>query len=159
MLGILSHPDTHDMSCAPPTIRARATSILSHNLPNLPTYPSLPLTGLRIGLPLQTHLPAPNLQLPPPLLEYLASLGASLHPVDIPSIRMALPAYYVLASAEASSNLARYGGGWFGSPSERGEKEGERESGEERRRRIRSEAFGREVKKRLLAGTYALSAE
>jgi len=70
---------------------------------------------------------------------------------------MALPAYYVLASAEASSNLARYGGGWFGSPKEREERDGE--TGEERRRRIRTEGFGQEVKKRVLAGTYALSAE
>lgn len=69
---------------------------------------------------------------------------------------MALPAYYVLASAEASSNLARYGGGWFGAANEREVREGE--SGEERRRRIRTEGFGGEVKKRILAGTYALSA-
>lgn len=76
--------------------------------------------------------------------------------MDLPSYRLALPAYYVLACAEASSNLARYGGGWFGSEAER---EARDESGEERRRRIRTEGFGREVKKRLLAGTYALSAK
>jgi aspartyl-tRNA(Asn)/glutamyl-tRNA(Gln) amidotransferase subunit A len=70
---------------------------------------------------------------------------------------MALPAYYVLASAEASSNLGRFGGGWFGSSTEREIREDE--TGEQRRRRVRTEGFGREVKKRILAGTHALSAE
>ena len=70
---------------------------------------------------------------------------------------MTLPAYYVLASAEASSNLARYGGSWFGSKQREGQMEGE--TGEERRKRIRTEGFGDEVKKRILAGTHALSAK
>ena len=157
-LDILSHPDRQDMSCVTASTRSRSTSFLESYLSRFPTYPSSPLTGLRIGLPVQTHLPSPNLQLPTALLEHLQSLGATLHPVSVPSIRMALPAYYVLASAEASSNLARFGGGWFGSPSER-ETDRDGESGEERRRRVRTEGFGREVKKRMLAGTYALSAE
>lgn len=111
-------------------------------------------------------------QLPPALLKHLQSLGATLHSVILPSLTRALPAYYVIASAEASSNLARYGGGWFGSSWESEEMEtlasgteqgsvnvGKGETGEERRRSIRTEGFGQEVKKRLLAGTYALSAE
>jgi aspartyl-tRNA(Asn)/glutamyl-tRNA(Gln) amidotransferase subunit A len=89
---------------------------------------------------------------------HLRSLGATLHPVDLPNLAMALPAYYVLASAEAASNLGRYGGGWYGSSEERGD-EVKGENGEERRRRTRSEGFGREVRKRILAGTYALTAE
>lgn len=157
-LDVLSHPNENDMSCATRFTQARSSSILQNNLHHYSTFPSLPLTGLRIGLPVQDRLPAPNVQTPPRLLKHLESLGATLHPVDIPTIHVALPAYYVLASAEASSNLARYGGGWFGSPKER-EQNKEGESGEERRRRSRTEGFGREVKKRLLAGTYALSAE
>jgi aspartyl-tRNA(Asn)/glutamyl-tRNA(Gln) amidotransferase subunit A len=72
-----------------------------------------------------------------------------------------LPAYYVLASAEASSNLARYGGGWFGSRSEKQDQSRwqEGESGEDRRRATRTSGFGLEVKKRILAGTHALSAK
>jgi len=111
---------------------------------------------LRIGLPLQTHLPEPYIQLSRSLLTHLQELGATLIPVDLPSYRLALPAYYVLASAEASSNLGRYGGSWYGSSWERKPVE---ESGEGRRRRIRTEGFGSEVKKRLLAGTYALTAK
>ena len=155
---MISHPDDRDMSCANHSVRARSSSIFRAHLSQLTDYPSQSLSGLRIGLPLQTHLPSPNVQIPAALLEHLRTLGATLHPVDIPAFRMALPAYYVLVGAEASSNLARFGGGWYGSSKER---EGERdaETGEERRRRIRTEGFGSEVKKRLLAGTNALSAE
>lgn len=80
-----------------------------------------------------------------------------MNTVDLPSFKSALPAYYVLASAEASSNLGRFGGGWYGGV---GDKQIDPSySGEERRRAIRSQGFGKEVKKRILAGTYALSAE
>jgi aspartyl-tRNA(Asn)/glutamyl-tRNA(Gln) amidotransferase subunit A len=119
------------------------------------------LAGLRIGIPIQTHLPAPSIQLPHDLLRHLQNLGAELHAIDLPSFNHALPAYYVLASAEASSNLARYGGGWFGSQTEKADqaKWGEGVSGEDRRRTVRTRGFGQEVKKRILAGTHALSSE
>jgi aspartyl-tRNA(Asn)/glutamyl-tRNA(Gln) amidotransferase subunit A len=143
------------MTCATATTRQSASTLLtSHFLSLSPSS----LKGLRIGLPIETHLPSPNVQLPPSLLEHLLSLGATLHAVSLPNLHLALPAYYVLASAEASSNLARYGGGWFGSEKEK-EDAREGESGLERRRRMRTEGFGREVKKRILAGTHALSAE
>ncbi|GFZ49039.1 glutaminyl-tRNA synthase (glutamine-hydrolysing) [Saitozyma sp. JCM 24511] len=164
VFDILSHPDERDMTCASSLLRRRASEILdSHftSLPPIETSGTTSLRGLRIGLPLQTHLPRPNLQLPASLLEHLKQLGATLHAVDLPSMRMALPAYYVLASAEASSNLGRFGGGWFGSAAERGTRAAgtETETGDERRRRIRTDGFGREVKKRILAGTHALSAD
>ena len=156
---MISHPDDHDMSCANHFTRTRSSSILRSHLSHFPNFPSSQsLSGLRIGLPLQTHLPSPNVQIPTALLEHLRTLGATLHPVDVPAFRMALPAYYVLVGAEASSNLARFGGSWFGSSRER-ERDRDAETGEERRRQVRTEGFGTEVKKRLLAGTYALSAE
>lgn len=177
-IGVVSEPDAGDMTCASISTRRRAKTILhfhiESHLPDLafspPTTSDFPLKGLRIGLPIQTHFPAPHLSLSPSLLDNLQSLGATLVPVSLPNITKALPAYYVLASAEASSNLARYGGGWFGSSwesqSRRDDEVGQgdvrvtaRETGEERRRRIRTEGFGAEVKKRILAGTYALSAE
>jgi len=118
------------------------------------------LSEIRIGLisPGNTQTTIPNV--PSPLKHHLKSLGASIHTIPIPNLSLALPAYYVLASAEAASNLGRYGGGWFGSTDERlsSDLEGSAETGEERRRRIRG-GFGREVKKRILAGTYALTAE
>ncbi|ORY25368.1 amidase signature domain-containing protein [Naematelia encephala] len=159
VFSILSHPDEKDMTCVSSSSRKLANEILDSHQSKITPTSTHPLIGIRIGLPLQTHLPAPHVQTPPSLLEHLQSLGATLHPVDIPSFKMALPAYYVLASAEASSNLGRYGGGWVGSKI--GDNEGEfvGESGEERRKRIRSGRFGPEVKKRILAGTYALSAD
>lgn len=140
------------MTCVSEENRQTASSILDAYSPSTSS-----LAGLRIGLPIQTHLEAPNVQLPTSLLEHFKSLGATLHPVDMPSLTMALPAYYVLASAEAASNLGRFGGGWYGSEWERERVEGE--SGAARRRRIRTQGFGPEVRKRILAGTYALTAE
>ena len=147
------------MTCVDQQARNTARRISDQTL-DLTTGPvSIPLEGLRIGIPIQTHLSAPSIQLPEPFLECLQRLGASLQAVDLPSFNHALPAYYVLASAEASSNLARYGGGWFGSRAEKNLVWEEGESGEDRRRRIRTEGFGQEVKKRILAGTHALSAK
>lgn len=154
MSDTISHPDDRDMTCASSSHRKLAAAYSTTALARF--APSSPLSGLRIGLPIQTHLPEPYVQLSRSLLSHLKSLGATLVPVDLPSARLALPAYYVLASAEASSNLARYGGGWYGNTWEREAKE---ESGEERRRRIRTDGFGREVRKRILAGTHALSAK
>jgi len=90
-----------------------------------------------------------------PILQHLRSLGATILPVSIPSIRLALPAYYVLACAEASSNLARYGGGWYGGNPESSELD---QDAINRRLETRRWGFGEEVKKRILAGTYALTA-
>jgi len=74
--------------------------------------------------------------------------------VDIPSVRHALPAYYVIASAEASSNLARYDGVEYGHRSKLDDG-----SEETYARNTRSEGFGAEVQRRLLAGTFVLSAQ
>jgi aspartyl-tRNA(Asn)/glutamyl-tRNA(Gln) amidotransferase subunit A len=147
------------MTCIDQDFRDKAKCISAQSVEMTTGPSSKPLEGLRIGIPTQTHLPSPSIQLPESLLKYLKSLGASLQAVDLPSFNYALPAYYVLASAEASSNLARYGGGWFGSRSEKDLVWEEGESGEDRRRRIRTEGFGQEVKKRILAGTHALSAK
>lgn len=154
-LDVVSGPDRRDMTCAASETREKAR--VAHSISTGPKSAKR-LDGLRIGIPIQTHLPKPFIQLSRTLLQHLVSLGAELKAVDLPSLNYTLPAYYVLASAEASSNLARYGGGWFGGADERNA-EAVKESGEERRRRIRSMGFGQEVKKRILAGTHALSAK
>ncbi|CAK9784854.1 amidase signature enzyme [Cutaneotrichosporon oleaginosum] len=147
VFGVLSVPDERDMTCATAATRERAASIAA-------AAPSS-MQGLRIGLPVQTHVQGAY-QLPPALLEHLKSQGAELVPVDIPALRLSLPAYYVLATAEAASNLGRFGGSWWGSAWERARDD---ESGTERRRRIRSEGFGYEVRKRIMAGTHTLTAD
>lgn len=78
-------------------------------------------------------------------------MGAELISVSMPSIEYALPAYYVISSAEASSNLARFDGVRYGYRCK------EYGSIEELYRKSRSEGFGSEVKKRIMLGTFALS--
>ncbi|KIR26583.1 aspartyl-tRNA(Asn)/glutamyl-tRNA (Gln) amidotransferase subunit A [Cryptococcus deuterogattii LA55] len=158
VFNVLSHPDDNDMTCASTRLRSQALSILKAHLAILPTTAG-PLSGCRIGVPSQASLPPPYINTPRSLLSHLQSLGATLHQVSLPSLPKALPAYYVLASAEASSNLGRYGGSWFAGQTEKALGKRTEESGIQRRIRIRSEGFGIEVKKRILAGTHALSAD
>lgn len=142
VFDVISGPDENDMTCA--TAERRSS---------LPAAPSS-LKGLRIGLPIQTHAKGCE-QVDPSLLEFLQGEGAELVALSMPSLRLALPAYYVLSAAEAASNLGRFGGSWYGPAA--GDVAGE--SGADRRRRLRTEGFGAETRKRLLAGTYALTAD
>ena len=85
-------------------------------------------------------------------IDKLRSLGCEVIPVSLPHTRYAIPTYYLIATAEASANLARYDGVRYG----------QRASGvktlSEMYRRTRDESFGAEVKRRIMLGTYALSA-
>ncbi|KAF1812965.1 glutamyl-tRNA amidotransferas-like protein [Eremomyces bilateralis CBS 781.70] len=87
-------------------------------------------------------------------LKALQSKGHSIHPVSLPATKLALPAYYVLAPAEAASNLAKYDGVRYGTRSS-----GPDTSGGVLFSQTRSEGFGDEVKRRILLGNYSLSAE
>ena len=82
----------------------------------------------------------------------LEALGFRCRTVSLPHIRTAMPAYYVIAGAEASTNLSRYDGVRFGHRCE------QPASLADLYERSRSEGFGTEVKRRILTGTYALSA-
>jgi len=83
--------------------------------------------------------------------QQLAAAGAVLEDVSLPAIEYALPTYYLLATSEASSNLARYDGVRYGlrAPSE---------TIDQMYTRTRAAGFGSEVKRRIMLGTYALSA-
>ena len=81
----------------------------------------------------------------------LAAAGAELHEVSLPHTKFALPAYYVVAPAEAASNLARYDGVRYG------HRAAARELGD-MYAQTRAEGFGPEVKRRIMIGTYALRA-
>ena len=85
-------------------------------------------------------------------IDDLESAGANHREVSLPSVEHAVEAYYVIAMGEASSNLARYDGVRYGSP---GGYEGD---WNEAFARSREQGFGEEVKRRILLGTYALSA-
>jgi aspartyl-tRNA(Asn)/glutamyl-tRNA(Gln) amidotransferase subunit A len=85
-------------------------------------------------------------------LEEFEKLGAQLVDISLPNAHLAIPAYYVIAPAEASSNLARYDGVRYG------HRCADPQSLEDLYTRSRGEGFGAEVKRRILVGTYALSA-
>ncbi|HST27052.1 MAG TPA: Asp-tRNA(Asn)/Glu-tRNA(Gln) amidotransferase subunit GatA [Rudaea sp.] len=85
-------------------------------------------------------------------LREFEKLGATLVDVSLPYAHLAIPAYYVIAPAEASSNLARYDGVRYG------HRCADPQSLEDMYARSRGEGFGAEVKRRILVGTYALSA-
>jgi aspartyl-tRNA(Asn)/glutamyl-tRNA(Gln) amidotransferase subunit A len=113
------------------------------------------LKGLRIGLPREYFGPG----LDPAVAEVIQtaveeyqSLGARVREISLPNTSLAVPAYYVVAPAEASSNLARYDGVRYGYRCQ------EPEDLEDLYKRSRGEGFGAEVKRRILVGTYALSA-
>jgi aspartyl-tRNA(Asn)/glutamyl-tRNA(Gln) amidotransferase subunit A len=85
-------------------------------------------------------------------IDKLKSLGCQIVPVSLPHTPYAIPTYYLVATAEASANLARYDGVRYGHRA-RGVK-----TLSEMYRRSRDEGFGAEVKRRIMLGTYALSA-
>jgi aspartyl-tRNA(Asn)/glutamyl-tRNA(Gln) amidotransferase subunit A len=111
--------------------------------------------GLRIGIPLEYRIEGAAQEIEALWsrgAEWLKSEGAELCEVSLPHTKYALPAYYIVAPAEASSNLARYDGMRYG----------HRAAGEadliETYEKTRAEGFGREVKRRIMIGTYVLSA-
>jgi aspartyl-tRNA(Asn)/glutamyl-tRNA(Gln) amidotransferase subunit A len=113
-----------------------------------------PLKGLRIGLP-KEFFPAAlaadvNAAVRAALGE-LEKLGATLVDVTLPRTELSIPVYYIIAPAEASSNLSRFDGVRFGHRAEN------YDGLEDMYRRSRSEGFGAEVKRRIMMGTYVLS--
>src|SRR6185295_1709487 len=84
-------------------------------------------------------------------IEWLKAAGAETVDVSLPHTKYALPAYYIVAPAEASSNLARYDGVRYGLRVQGKDISSLYEN-------TRAEGFGREVQRRILIGTYVLSA-
>jgi aspartyl-tRNA(Asn)/glutamyl-tRNA(Gln) amidotransferase subunit A len=85
-------------------------------------------------------------------IEQLQELGAEIHPISCPSFRYGLPTYYIIAPSEASANLARYDGVKYGLRSP------DADNLLSMYTKTRSQGFGAEVKRRIMIGTYALSA-
>jgi len=112
------------------------------------------LTGLRIGVPKEYFGSALDPEVETAVREALRTLegeGAVCQEVEIPLLEYAVAIYQVLASAEASSNLARYDGVVYG------RRAGRFSNLEDMYVRTRSEGFGSEVKRRIMLGTFALS--
>ncbi len=87
-------------------------------------------------------------------IEMMKDAGAVIRDISLPHTKYALPAYYVIAPAEASSNLARYDGVRYGHRAKLGQGDGITEMYE----KTRAEGFGPEVQRRVMVGTYVLSA-
>jgi len=112
------------------------------------------LEGLRIGVPrhlLESGVDSEVAASFERSLDSCTGLGASLVDIELPHSPYAIPVYYLVATAEASSNLARYDGVRYGRRATAG-------GLSELYERTRNEGFGAEVKRRLMLGTYALSA-
>jgi aspartyl-tRNA(Asn)/glutamyl-tRNA(Gln) amidotransferase subunit A len=113
-----------------------------------------PLAGLRIGVPAEYFGAGLDSAVGQAVLDAIAvfeSLGAVRVDISLPNTRLSIPAYYVIAPAEASSNLARYDGVRYG------HRTAQYRDLEDMTARSRTEGFGLEVQKRILIGTYVLS--
>lgn len=113
-----------------------------------------PVNRLRIGVPKEYFAEGLDGEVRAAIetgIEKLASAGCEIVPISLPHTAYAIPTYYVIATAEASANLARYDGVRYGYRSKGAH------TLSEMYRKSRDEGFGPEVKRRIMLGTYALS--
>ena len=142
MLGVMASHDPKD------------TTSVDAPVPDYTASIGRDLKGLRVGIPKEYRIDGMSAEteaLWQQGMKWLEEAGASTREIDLPHTKYALPAYYIVAPAEASSNLARYDGVRYGL----------RVPGKdltETYENTRAEGFGREVKRRVLIGTYVLSA-
>jgi len=143
MLEVLAGPDTLDATAS------------SQPVATYTTEAAKPVAGLRIGVPEEYFGEGLNPEIRAAIeksLDALRAAGCSIHKVSLPHTKYAVPTYYVIATAEASSNLSRFDGVRFGHRS------AESTTLSAMYRKSRDEGFGAEVKRRILLGTYVLSA-
>ena len=123
-------------------------------IPDFSSFIGQDIKGLKVGIPQEYRQDGMNEEIVAywdKAIEMLKERGAEIVSVSLPHTKYALPAYYVIAPAEASSNLARYDGIRYGN----------RVAGnglDDLYLNTRTEGFGKEVKRRILIGTYVLSA-
>jgi len=142
MLGAMAGHDPKDSTSAPVPV------------PDFEPAVERPVKGLRIGIPREYRLdgmPAEIEALWRQGVSWLEAQGATAVEIGLPLTKYALPAYYIIAPAEASSNLARYDGVRFGLRVPCDSIDGMYEQ-------TRAAGFGAEVRRRILIGTYVLSA-
>jgi aspartyl-tRNA(Asn)/glutamyl-tRNA(Gln) amidotransferase subunit A len=114
-----------------------------------------PIQGLRVGVPAEYFADGLDVEVRAAVesaIESLRQVGCSIHPVSLPHTRYAVPTYYLIATAEASANLARFDGVRYGFRARNAN------TLTAMYRQSRDGGFGAEVKRRILLGTYALSA-
>ncbi len=124
-------------------------------VPDFSAFLGKSLNGLRVGIPDEYRLdgiPAEIDALWEQGIAWLRDAGAEIVRISLPHTKYALPCYYIIAPAEASSNLARYDGMRYGHRTDKAQ------SLTDVYELSRSEGFGKEVKRRIMIGTYVLSA-
>jgi aspartyl-tRNA(Asn)/glutamyl-tRNA(Gln) amidotransferase subunit A len=124
-------------------------------VPKYSGYVGEPVEGMKVGVPMEYFEDGldPEVRTAVEIgIQELKNAGAEIVPLSLPHTQYAIPTYYVIATAEASSNLARYDGVRYGLRSSEGK------TLSEMYRRTRDAGFGVEVKRRIMLGTYVLSA-
>jgi aspartyl-tRNA(Asn)/glutamyl-tRNA(Gln) amidotransferase subunit A len=133
---------------------AKDSTSLDVETPDFASFVGRSVKGLRIGVPKEYRvegMPAEIESLWEQGIAWLREAGCEIVEVSLPHTKYALPAYYIVAPAEASSNLARYDGMRYGLRAEGGNLTEIYEN-------TRAQGFGAEVQRRILIGTYVLSA-
>jgi len=133
----------------------RDSTSIDQPVPDYTTHINQDIKGLKIGLPEEYFaegLDADVARVIDAAIEEYQKLGADIINIKLPNSGLSIPVYYVVASAECSSNLSRFDGVRFGHRCENPT------DLEDLYKRSRSEGFGDEVKRRIMIGTYALSA-
>jgi len=143
MLNVMAGMDEKDSTCSTIVTEDYTASL------------DKPLEGLRIGLPVEHFSEGLSADMEECIRDAVGEyekLGATVKDIQLPNSHLSVSAYYVIAPAEASANLSRYDGVRYGyrcdNPVDL----------EDMYKRTRSEGFGTEVKRRIMVGTYALSA-
>jgi aspartyl-tRNA(Asn)/glutamyl-tRNA(Gln) amidotransferase subunit A len=143
MLGVIAGHDPKDATSSPAPV------------PDYAAESDQPVEGLRIGVPAEYFAEGLDAEVRTAIEKGIAALkaaGCTVKPVSLPHTKYAVPTYYLIATAEASANLARFDGVRYGYRSPSSETLSAMYS------HSRDEGFGAEVKRRILLGTYALSA-
>jgi len=141
LLGIMAGHDPKDSTCS------------SLPVPDYTGFLKRSIKGKKIGIPMEYTVEGIDpdvLKIFGEATERLRSEGAQIEEISLPHTQYAIAAYYIIATAEASSNLARYDGVKYGLRMEDADLLGMYEA-------TRSQGFGREVKRRIMLGTYVLS--
>ena len=143
ILGVIAGADEHDATSSPVSV------------PDYLAALSGGVRGLRVGIPQEYVGEGLNADIRSAVegqIDILRKNGAVISEISLPHTAYTIAAYYILATAEASSNLARYDGARYGYRSKSSEELTDMYV------RSRSEGFGAEVKRRIMLGTYVLSA-
>jgi len=143
MLSVIAGHDAHDATSSPVPVDDYAVES------------DKPSAGMRIGVPAEYFAEGLDAQVRAEIekgIDALRAAGCTIKPVNLPHTKHAVPVYYLIATAEASANLARFDGVRYGYRSPASATLSDMYS------HSRDEGFGAEVKRRILLGTYALSA-